>query len=188
MLKESFLPRLLKKVQMPLDFARDGARGTQPEAGTPQMGLFQQPDRSGRPPAFGRGAVALGVVLACLALPLPASPAEVLENVALNIVSREILFFSAPFGVWTSIRLDAGEQVLQHGADGNTAVVVTSSRTIGFSAPLNAVDQLRLPQDEGVEKFQVGGNLATVVTRQRALGFSALTGKWHAVDRFYLGR
>jgi len=93
-----------------------------------------------------------------------------------------------PFGVWTSLRLDAGEQVLQFGADGNTAVVVTSSRVIGFSAPLSSVDQLRLPQDESVEKFQVRGNQATVVTRRRALGFSAITGKWHAVDRFYLGR
>ncbi len=142
--------------------------------------------------ALAKDILALGICLACLMLALPAWPAEknneVLENVALQVVTREVLLFSAPFGVWTSIRLDAGERILQHGADGNVAVVVTSSRAIGFSGTLNAVDQLRLPQDESVEQFQVGGNVGTVVTRQRALGFSALTGRWHAVDRFYLGR
>jgi hypothetical protein len=34
----------------------------------------------------------------------------------------------------------------------------------------------------------VEGNLAAILTRQRALGFSAFTGKWQAVERFYLGR
>ena len=96
--------------------------------------------------------------------------------------------FSAPFGVWTSIRLDAGERILQRGADGNVAVVVTSSRAVGFSGTLNTVDELRLPQDETVEQFRVGGNLGTILTRQRVLGFSALTGRWQAMDRFYLGR
>ncbi len=154
------------------------------------MTLLLPLDRPSRSAALGKKAIALGISFACLALAFPAWPAEkeVLENVALQVVTREILLFSAPFGVWTSIRLDAGERILQRGADGNVAVVVTSSRAVGFSGILNAVDQLRLPQDEGVEHFQVGGNLGTVLTRQRALGFSALTGKWHAVDRFYLGR
>jgi len=141
-----------------------------------------------RSSALSRSAITLGLAFACLAFPLPTWPGEVLENVSLHIVAREILLFSAPFGVWTSIRLDAGERILQYGADGNVAAVVTNSRAIGFSGPLNAADQLRLPQDESVEQFRVGGNLATVLTRQRAMGFSALTGKWQAVDRFYLGR
>jgi hypothetical protein len=59
---------------------------------------------------------------------------ETLRNVALYVVSREILFFSVPAGVWTSVRLDAGERILQRGADGNVAAVVTSLRAIGFSA------------------------------------------------------
>jgi hypothetical protein len=146
------------------------------------------PGRWGRSSPSGCGAIGLGLVLTLTIFPLLAWPEEIPTNVALHIVSREILLFSAPFGVWTSIRLDAGERILQHGAEGNVAAVVTSSRAIGFSGTLNAVDQLRLPQDENVEHFQVGGNLATVLTRQRALGFSALTGRWHAVDRFYLGR
>jgi hypothetical protein len=39
-LKNSLLPRLLKKVQM-----QGGEPGTHPEDGCRQMGLFQQPDK-----------------------------------------------------------------------------------------------------------------------------------------------
>lgn len=59
---------------------------------------------------------------------------ETLKNVALYVISREILFFSAQTGLWTSARLDAGERILQRGTDGDVAVVVTSQRAIGFSA------------------------------------------------------
>jgi hypothetical protein len=137
-----------------------------------------------------RGSCAAGLALALILslLPDPASPETAPANVALHVLSRELLLFSAPHGVWTSVRLDAGESVLYRGADGNVAAAVTSSRAIGFSASLNAVDEIRLPQDESVEQFKVEGNLAAVLTRQRAMGFSAFTGKWQAVGRYYLGR
>lgn len=114
--------------------------------------------------------------------------AEVPSNVALHLIPREILLFGAPAGTWTSVRLDAGERVLQRGADANVAAVVTSQRAIGFSAVLNAVHEVRLPEDETVEAFKVEGNVATVLTRRRALGFSAATGKWAEIERFQLGR
>ena len=59
---------------------------------------------------------------------------ETLRNVALHLIPREILFFSVQGGVWTSVRLDAGERILQRGANGNVAAVVTSLRATGFSA------------------------------------------------------
>ena len=114
--------------------------------------------------------------------------AQVPNNVALYLIAREVLFFSAQAGVWTSIRLDAGERVLQRGADGNIAAVLTSSRAIGFSAALNATHDIRVTEDESVEAFKVEGNVATLLTRRRAIGFSAATGKWADVDRFQLGR
>lgn len=58
---------------------------------------------------------------------------ETLRNVALYVIPREILFFSVQGGVWTSVRLDAGDRILQRGADGNVAAVM-SLRAIGFSA------------------------------------------------------
>jgi hypothetical protein len=136
----------------------------------------------------GFGAAGLALALVVALSPLRASSEDTPTNVALHVLSRELLVFSAPHGAWTSIRLDAGERILHRGAEGNVAAAVTSSRAIGFSGPLNAVDELRLPQDESVEQFMVEGNLAAILTRQRALGFSAFTGKWQAVERFYLGR
>jgi hypothetical protein len=108
-------------------------------------------------------------------------------NVALFVIPREILFFSAQAGVWTSIRLDAGERVLRRAADGNVAAVVTSLRAIGFSAALNVTDEIRLPEEETLESLRVVGDLATALTRRRALGYSAFTGKWTPIDRFLLG-
>lgn len=116
------------------------------------------------------------------------TPLTYSTNVALHVVPREILFFSAPVGTWTSIKLDPGERVIRRGADGNVATVVTSLRAIGFSAILNVTDEIRLPEEETLEAFKVGGNLATVLTRRRALGFSAIIGRWTTIERFLLGR
>ena len=117
-----------------------------------------------------------------------ASDDETLRNVALIVVPREILLFSAPAGQWTSIRLDAGERILQRSADGNVAAVLTSQRAIGFSAILNVTHEIRVPEEETLEAFKVEGNMANFVTRRRAYGFSAFTGKWAILDRFQLGR
>jgi hypothetical protein len=113
---------------------------------------------------------------------------EELRNVALHVIPREILFFSAQAGMWTSIRLDAGERVLQSGADGNVAAVVTSQRAIGFSAALNITHEIRVTADEPLETFKVEGNAATLLTQRRAIGFSAATGRWADVERFQPGR
>ncbi len=110
------------------------------------------------------------------------------NNVALFVITREVLFFSATSGVWTSVRLDAGERILQRGADTNVAAVITNQRAIGFSALLNVTHEIRLPDDETLETFKVEGNVATTLTRRRALGFSAFTGKWSDVERFQPGR
>jgi hypothetical protein len=129
-------------------------------------------------------------VALCLSL-FPAPPARAEgwpNNVALHIAPREVLFFTAQAGVWTSVRLDAGERILQRGADTNVAAVITNQRAIGFSAVLNLTHEIRLPDDETLESFKVEGNVATALTRRRALGFSALTGKWADIDRFQPGR
>lgn len=143
----------------------------------------------------GRGRRYVAVLLASLALwaglPLLAAAAEeneTLRNVALVVIPREILLFSAQAGQWTSVRLDAGERILQRGADGNVAAVVTSQRAIGFSAALNSAHEVRLPEDETLEAFKVEGNMANFVTRRRAYGFSAFTGRWAILDRFQLGK
>jgi hypothetical protein len=109
-------------------------------------------------------------------------------NVVLHIVPREILFFSAIAGQWTSVRLDAGERILQGRGHENVAAVVTSLRILGFSATLNQAHELRVPEDEGIEAFKVDGNVASVLTRRRAFGFSAFTGRWTEVERFFVGR
>ncbi len=120
--------------------------------------------------------------------PSPALADGVQNNVALHIIPREVLFFSAQAGVWTSVRLDAGERILQRGADTNVAAVITNQRAIGFSALLSLTHEIRLPDDETLESFKVEGNVATALTRRRALGFSAVTGKWADVERFQPGR
>lgn len=136
----------------------------------------------------GRAAViAAGVGLCGLLLPL-GSPAQTPNNVAMHVIPREVLFFGAQAGVWTSVRLDAGERVLQRGADTNVAAVFTSQRLIGFSAVLNTVHETRVPDDETLEAFKVEGNVVTAITKRRALGFSAATGRWSEVDRFQIGR
>jgi hypothetical protein len=109
-------------------------------------------------------------------------------NVALHVIPREILFFSAQAGQWTSIRLDPGERILQRGADGNVAAVVTSRRAFAFSAALNVADEINLPPEETLESFQAEGNVITLLTRRRAIGFSAAIGRWSQIERFQLGR
>ncbi len=138
-----------------------------------------------------RAGVAL-LTIAMFGLPLDVSAAssdeEAPRNAALILVPREILLFSAQAGQWTSVRLEAGERILQRGADGNVAAVVTSQRAIGFSAALNVTQEVRVPEEETLESFKVEGNLATFVTRRRGYGFSAFTGTWAAIDRFQLGK
>lgn len=146
--------------------------------------------RLGRTRRLPRAAAWLGLALLLAGADAPDSTEErrIPTNAAVYVSTRELLFYSAPVGAWTAYRLDAGEQLLQRGVDGNVAAVATSLRVVGFSGPLNAVDELRLPSEEGIEAFKVEGNLATVLTSRRALGFSAQTGRWAAIDRFYLGR
>jgi hypothetical protein len=149
------------------------------------------------PGRYGPAGLSLLIALWCVAPALPVAAAEGGEvgpnlsfpsNIGLFVVPREILFYSAQAGAWTSIKLDAGERILRRAADGNVAAVVTSIRAIGFSAPLNATDEIRVPDDENLEAFQVAGDIVTVLTRRRALGFSALVGKWTPIDRFLPGR
>lgn len=116
------------------------------------------------------------------------SDEEALRNSALVLLPREVLFFSAQAGQWTSVRLEAGERILQRGADGNVAAVVTSQRAIGFSAALNVTQELRVTEEETLEAFKVEGNMANFVTRRRVFGFSAYTGAWAVIDRFQLGK
>jgi hypothetical protein len=137
----------------------------------------------------------IGTALLCVgmwAVPLVSSAAssdeEMLRNVAMVLIPREILFFSAQAGQWTSVRLEAGERILQRGADGNVAAVVTSQRAVGFSAALNVAQELRVSEEETLEAFKVEGNMANFVTRRRAYGFSAFTGTWATIDRFQLGK
>jgi hypothetical protein len=135
------------------------------------------------------GLVLLSLMI--LVVPLVSSAGsddETLRNAALVLIPREILFFSAQAGQWTSVRLEAGERILQQGVDGNVAAVVTSQRAVGFSAALNIAQELRVPQEETLESFKVEGNIATFVTRRRAYGFSAFTGTWAVIDRFQLGK
>jgi hypothetical protein len=113
---------------------------------------------------------------------------ETLRNVALYVIPREILFFSAQGGSWISVRLDAGERILQQGMDGNVAAVITSVRVIRFSALLNITHEIRVTDDETLEKFKIEGNVATLLTKRRAIGFSANTGKWADIERFQPGR
>lgn len=144
-----------------------------------------------RYPAPRKGITRSVLLLAILAVnlvPLPAFAGEVLTNVALSVSAREILFFSAETGAWTSVRLDAGERILQRGADGNVAAVVTSQRAIGFSGILGGIHEVRVTEDETIDAFKVDGNVATLLTRLRALGFSAATGKWADIQRYFPGR
>jgi hypothetical protein len=105
----------------------------------------------------------VGLVLLSLAIwavPLVSSAAsddEMLRNVALVLIPREILFFSAQAGQWTAVRLEAGESILQRGVDGNVAAAVTSQRAVGFSAALNVAQELRVSQKETLESFKVEG-------------------------------
>jgi hypothetical protein len=128
-----------------------------------------------------------GLLLVVVGLSV-AGAADTPNNVGMQLMPREILFFSAQAGTWTSVRLDAGERVLKSGADTNVAAILTSQRAIGFSAVLNVTHEIRLTEDEGLEAFQVRGNIATALTRRRALGFSAATGRWSEAERFQLGR
>ncbi len=120
--------------------------------------------------------------------PGPAHSADFPTNVALIVIPREALFFSAVSGVWTSVRIDAGERIIQSGADGNVAAVATSQRILGFSADLNQLQEVRLPEDERVDAFKVEGNVASILTRRRVFGFSAVTGRWTEVERFLPAR
>ncbi len=113
---------------------------------------------------------------------------EILRNAALFVIPREALFFSVQGGTWTSVRLGAGERILNQGADGNVAAVLTSERLIGFSALLNTTHEIRITPDENPDQFKVEGNLAILLTKFRVLGFSAETGKWSESQRYQPGR
>jgi hypothetical protein len=122
------------------------------------------------------------------ALPQDLPVSDSLNAVALHVIPRELLFFSAVTGRWTSVRLDPGEHILQRGAHGSVAAVVTSQRAIGFSATLDSTHEISVSVEEGVDNFKLEGYSATFLTRRRAFGFSAITGRWVEIPRFQLGR
>ncbi len=134
------------------------------------------------------GLCALTICAVPLVSAAASSDEEALRNSALVLLPREVLFFSAQAGQWTSVRLEAGERILQRGADGNVAAVVTSQRAIGFSAALNTTQEIRVTEEETLEAFKVEGNMANFVTRRRVYGFSAFTGTWAVIERFQLGK
>lgn len=137
---------------------------------------------------IGLGLCALAIWTVPLVSAAASSDEEALRNSALVLLPREVLFFSAQAGQWTSVRLEPGERILQRGADGNVAAVVTSQRAIGFSAALNVTQEFRVTEEETLEAFKVEGNMANFVTRRRVFGFSAFTGTWAVIDRFQLGK
>jgi hypothetical protein len=123
------------------------------------------------------------------AVPVTAAAAEATRpemNVILHVVPREVLFFSAQSGTWTSVRLEAGERVLNRGTGDNVALVVTDLRAVAFSSPLSVAAQIpiRAGSEDAVEAVVTTGNAASVLTRRHAYGFSALTGQWAEIERF----
>jgi hypothetical protein len=130
-------------------------------------------------------AALLGGVAAALPVQSAESPPPE-RNAILHVVPREVLFFSAQNGGWTSVRLEAGERVLRQGVGDNVALVVTDVRAIAFSAPLSVAAEVivRASSEDAVETATTSGNAAAVITRRHAYGFSALTGRWTAVERF----
>ncbi len=108
------------------------------------------------------------------------------QNVILHVVAREVLFFSAQSGTWTSVRLEAGERVLHRGVGENVALFVTDLRAVAFSSPLSVAAEvpIRAGSEDTVEMVVASGNAASVLTRRHAYGFSAITGRWVVAERF----
>ncbi len=139
----------------------------------------------------GRHRQPLWVILAAAtwAMAGVAAAAEVTRpemNVILHVVAREVLFFSAQSGTWTSVRLEAGERVLSRGTGDTVALVVTDLRAVAFSSPLSVAAEIpiRAGSEDAVEAVVTTGNAASVLTRRHAYGFSALTGQWAVAERF----
>jgi len=130
--------------------------------------------------------LALGVPAACPVTAAAAETAPPETNVVLHVVPRELLFFSAQSGTWTSVRLEAGERVLHRGTGGNVALVVTDMRAVAFSGALSVAVQIpiRAGSEDAVEAVVTTGNAASTLTRRHAYGFSALTGEWAVTERF----
>ena len=180
------------KIPPALPLPRAGGRAPHPKGTRYPVGVADSGEFASVFIRRGQTHFMVTALLAAISLaffgPSPALAEGVPNNVSLYVITREVLFFSAQAGVWTSVRLDAGERILQRAADTNVAAVITNQRAIGFSAVLNLTHEIRLPDDETLESFKVEGNVATALTRRRALGFSAATGKWSDVERFQPGR
>lgn len=144
------------------------------------------------PTAWERGALLAALAAGAWGWPGAARPAPAAEaprpqvNVMLHVVTREALFFSAQSGTWTSVRLEAGERVLNQGTGDNVAVVVTDLRAVGFSSLLSVAADIpiRASGEDTVEAVVTSGNAASLLTRRHVYGFSAFTGRWAAQDRF----
>jgi len=146
------------------------------------------PRRQDRQPwlALAALALAVGAPAACPVTAAAAETAPPETNVILHVVPRELLFFSAQSGTWTSVRLEAGERVLHRGTGDTVALVVTDMRAVAFSGPLSVAVQIpiRAGSEDAVETVVTTGNAASVLTRRHAYGFSALTGEWAVTERF----
>jgi hypothetical protein len=134
-------------------------------------------------------AIGLAVLWGLAGRAVPASAAESSPaegDVIFHVVQRELLFFSAQSGTWTSVRLEAGERVLQRATGENVALAVTDTRAVAFSALLSVAAEIPIKagSEDAVEVVAARGNAASVLTRRHAYGFSAVTGQWAAVQRF----
>lgn len=153
------------------------------------------PDRSADTRAEATVAGLAGLLVAALLLPVTPAPASaapplapqdefVLEDqIALEVIDRDVWAFDARGGGRNYLRLDLGERVVAQGQRGLVAYLMTNRRLLALASGLGGWRELPLRVGESVGALSwLAPRLLVVATAQRILGFEAGNAVWLQVD------
>ncbi len=147
--------------------------------------------------SIDRGAATLGLALAvaCAASLVTASSAAaapplvrqdeaVLEDqIALEVIDRDVYGFDAQGGGRNHVRLELRERVVAQGQRGLLAYVMTDQRVLALASGRGPWRELRLRLGESIHALSwIAPRVLVIATAQRILGFDARSATWLQID------
>lgn len=127
----------------------------------------------------------LWALAAVAAPPTVVQPDEVVleDQIALEVIDRDIYAFDAQGTGRNHFRLELGEQVVSSGQRGRVAYVMTNRRALALASGAGGWRELKLRVGESADALTwLSARLFVVATAQRILGFDSGAARWIQVD------
>ena len=116
--------------------------------------------------------------------PLVRQDEVVLEDqIALDVIDRDVYGFDAQGGGRNHLRLELGEEVISSGSRGRVALVMTNRRALALASGAGSWREISLRVGESSQALTwLAPRVLVIATAQRILGFDSGTATWLGVD------